>query len=834
MSADWSEMQELQGGNFLADTPKPSRNWLQNYIHPDDRAQVLAAIHAAIEAKGLFELEHRVIRADGTIGWTYSRAVPLLNATGEIVEWFGEASDITDRKRREANLAFLAEIQNDCARLTTADEIMQTVGAKIGSYLNLSICAFVDVDEAQERAIVHHTWHREDAPNLIGTYRISEFVTEAFYTAVRAGDIIIVNDTNTDARTHAQNCAVLNIQAFIHVPLLREGQWKFLFNGYDSRPRQWQEDEIDLFRELANHIFPRLERARAEEAVAADLQDTQLLRELGARLVTEGDFQILYQEIIAAAITITQAQAGTLQLLDAATNELVMLASQNIPLEMSEPFCRIDASFNTSCGVALRVGERSFVDFDVPESEDSHGSLRLLMEAGYLSAQSTPLITRSGRLIGMVSNHWRTHYRPSDRQLRFLDLLARQAADLIEQRQTEAERERLLQQAQAARAEAEQTNRIKDEFLAVLSHELRSPLNPILGWSRLLQNGKLDAAKTAQALTTIERNAKLQSELIEDLLDVSRILQGKLSLNVSPVHLAATIRGAIETVRLAADAKSVAVEAKLDSEVGQVSGDATRLQQVVWNLLSNAVKFTPVGGRVEVRLEQVNGQAQITVSDNGKGISATFLPHVFDHFRQEDGATTRKFGGLGLGLAIVRHLVELHGGTVEVASAGEGLGAMFTVKLPLLRTENRELRTENLAPSTQYSALRPLEGLQILVIDDETDSREFVAFVLEQAGASVTTAATASAGFLAFTQSPPDVLISDIGMPDMDGYMLMRQVRRLPLEQGGQVKAIALTAYAGEGDQQQALHTGFQQHLAKPVEPDTLVRAIAKLLRRNL
>ncbi|WP_445255177.1 PAS domain-containing protein [Oculatella sp. LEGE 06141] len=403
--------------------------------------------------------------------------------------------------------------------------------------------------------------------------------------------------------------------------------------------------------------------------------------------------------------------------------------------------------------------------------------------------------------------------------------------DITDRIQIERDRERILQQEQAAREAAEQANRIKDEFLAVLSHELRSPLNPILGWSRLLQKGNLDATKTAQALATIERNAKLQSELIEDLLDVSRILQGKLSLTVSSIDLTAVIRSAVETVQLAAEAKSITVAASLDAEVGTVSGDATRLQQVVWNLLSNAVKFTPIDGRVEVRLEQVDHQAQITVSDNGNGIPANFLPFVFDCFRQESGATTRQFGGLGLGLAIVRHLVELHGGTVTAASAGKGVGATFTVKLPLLKRQgDGEMERRGDGEMERGSSTLPLTGLQILVIDDETDSRDFVAFVLEQAGANVTTAAIASEGFLALTHAPPDVLVSDIGMPEVDGYMLMRQIRALPPEQGGQVKAIALTAYAGDFNQQQALQAGFEQHISKPVEPEALVRAVHALL----
>jgi PAS domain S-box-containing protein len=400
--------------------------------------------------------------------------------------------------------------------------------------------------------------------------------------------------------------------------------------------------------------------------------------------------------------------------------------------------------------------------------------------------------------------------------------------DITDRVQIERDRERLLQREQAAREAAENANRLKDEFLAMLSHELRSPLNPILGWSKLLQSRKFDQARTAEALATIERNAKLQSELIEDLLDVSRILQGKLRLNPCPVSLVTTIQAGLETVRLAAEAKSIQIETDLDTKVGLVSGDAARLQQVVWNLLSNAVKFTPNGGKVEVRLECTKDHAQITVCDTGKGIDPNFLPHVFEYFRQEDGATTRKFGGLGLGLAIVHHLIELHGGTVQADSLGEGMGATFTVRLPLLPIQspvNLDCQVSEL--------LLDLNGVQVLVIDDEIDSREFVAFVLEQAGARVRTAASAGEGLAALMQFKPDVLLSDIGMPDMDGYMLIRQIRTFLPEQGGETLAIALTAYAGDFNQQQAVQAGFQCHLAKPIEPNRLVEAVATLIGRN-
>ena len=371
--------------------------------------------------------------------------------------------------------------------------------------------------------------------------------------------------------------------------------------------------------------------------------------------------------------------------------------------------------------------------------------------------------------------------------------------------------------------ELEQANRIKDEFLAILSHELRSPLNAIQGWATLLRTRKLNEAATARALATIERNAKLQTQLIEDLLDVSRILRGKLNLDMVSVNLASTIEASIDTTRLAAEAKSIEIVSLIDANVGVVLGDPNRLQQVVWNLLSNAIKFTPSGGRVEVCLERNGTQAQIRVSDTGKGISPDFLPYVFERFRQADGSTTRKYGGLGLGLAIVRHLVELHGGTVEAESEGEGKGATFTVRLPLMAVAAPPIQEDS-----QSDGSPDLSGVRVLVVDDEADSRELIAFMLEQYGASVTAVSSAQLALETLPLVKPDLLVSDIGMPEMDGYMLIRQVRSLPLEQGGLIPAIALTAYAGEVDQQQALSAGFQMHLAKPVKPALLAIVVAK------
>ncbi|MDF5708967.1 MAG: response regulator [Nostoc sp. S4] len=418
-------------------------------------------------------------------------------------------------------------------------------------------------------------------------------------------------------------------------------------------------------------------------------------------------------------------------------------------------------------------------------------------------------------------------------QNEFLGAIA-MLTDITDRKRTEEERDRLLQLEKLARADAEAANRIKDEFLAVLSHELRSPLNPILGWAKLLQSRKFDETTLQKALSTIERNANLQAQLIEDLLDVSRILQGKLNLNMASVDLASTIEAAMETVRLAAEAKTIKIETMLNPIVGKVLGDPARLQQVVWNLLSNAVKFTATGGRVNVRLECIEAHAEITVSDTGKGINPEFLPYVFDYFRQADNTTTRKFGGLGLGLAIARHLVEMHGGTIWVESPGDEQGATFTVSLPLIKdsaTTNYQINANSV---TGVRAFSPPIGIKVLIVDDNDDNREFFSFVLEEFGVIAIAVASASEALQVLEKSKPDILLSDIGMPEMNGYTLIQQVRAWEAQTKRQnIPAIAVTAYAGKINRQEALQAGFQQHIVKPVTPEELLMAISSLIQYN-
>jgi signal transduction histidine kinase len=398
----------------------------------------------------------------------------------------------------------------------------------------------------------------------------------------------------------------------------------------------------------------------------------------------------------------------------------------------------------------------------------------------------------------------------------------------------------LNERLEAAREEAEAANRVKDEFLATLSHELRTPLTAIFGWARMLSAGGLDEAAARRGIESIERNAKAQSQLIEDILDVSRITSGKLRLEVRPVNLADVVEEAIDAVLPAAEAKGVRLRRVLDSEENIVSGDPARLQQVVWNLLSNAVKFTPRGGRIQIRLERTDSHAEVVVSDTGQGIRPDVLPHVFERFTQADSSSTRTYGGLGLGLSIVRHLVEMHGGTVEAESAGEGLGATFTVRLPLTALRTLDLSADverRVHPAAggevDFKCPPGLDGLRVLVVDDEQDTCELVRVMLEKCGARVITARSAAEGLAALERERPDVLVSDLGMPGEDGYALIRKVRALPAGRGGQTPAAALTAYSRAEDRLRVLRSGFQIHVPKPVEPVELVTVIATLAGRT-
>ena len=392
----------------------------------------------------------------------------------------------------------------------------------------------------------------------------------------------------------------------------------------------------------------------------------------------------------------------------------------------------------------------------------------------------------------------------------------------------------LLERESTARANAEESNRLKDEFLATVSHELRTPLTAILGWSRMLEGESLESDMAGRAIETIKRNAKAQAQIIDDILDVSRIITGNLYLELHPIELESVLEAAVNVVRPTAEAKGIQLELSIGTEPVAVSGDTNRLQQVFWNLLSNAVKFTPSGGKVSVQLSKVDQEAQITVTDTGQGISPEFLPYVFDRFRQADSTSTRQHGGLGLGLAIARHLSEIHGGSVEARSSGGGTGATFIVRLPLLgsrilATEPAELNEAVAAEQTRLKSREALSGIRVLVVDDDQDTLELLSAALTQRSADVTAVSSAADALQAIKTSRPDVLISDIAMPGEDGYQLIRNVIALDLKP--RLPAIAITAYAKDEDKENALAAGYQGYLSKPIELGEFISTVADAAR---
>lgn len=471
----------------------------------------------------------------------------------------------------------------------------------------------------------------------------------------------------------------------------------------------------------------------------------------------------------------------------------------------------------------LRTGEPEIYP-EIPDSllassADDHEMHTFVRSLGLTSAMCVPLRVRD-RTIGVItllSAESVRRFGPAD--LALAEELARRASVAVDN-------------ALSFR-EAQEANRIKDEFLATVSHELRTPLTAILGWSALLRSSASDQSAVERGLEAIERNARAQARIIDDVLDVSRIISGKLRLELKRVDMATVVSSALEIVGPMADARGIVIESQVGRDAVAVFGDADRLQQVVWNLASNAIKFTPKGGRVGVRVDGDGAAVQLQVTDTGQGISPQFLPYIFDRFRQADSSSTRKHGGLGLGLAIARHLVELHGGTLKAESAGEGLGASFTMTLPVraVQVGSRDSgvsRPADAAPAREANT-SALGGLRVLVCDDEADARELIAAVLAAYGAQVRAAGSAFEVIASFAEFKPHVLVSDIGMPGIDGYGLMRHIRNLSVEQGGSVPSLALTAYARSEDVQRALAAGFQHHLAKPVDPRELIAAVSAL-----
>jgi signal transduction histidine kinase/CheY-like chemotaxis protein len=590
------------------------------------------------------------------------------------------------------------------------------------------------------------------------------------------------------------------------------------------------------------------EQRRIEEALRDETRVLEVLNRTGAALSSKLDLQAVLQTVTDAATELSSAQFGAFfyNSTDDKGDAFVLYTLSGAPREAFERFGhpRATALFGpTFRGEGIIRVDDVLQDPRYGQWAPHHG-----MPEGHLPVRSylaVPVESRSGDVIGGL---FFGHSEPgvfTARSERVVKGVAAQAAVAIDNarlfelaQKAADERKQLLDSERTARNEAERASAMKDEFLATLSHELRTPLSAILGWAQVLRRQFKDTPALEQGLETIERNARVQAQLIEDLLDMSRITSGKLRLDIQPTEPARFVEAAIDTVAPAADAKGIRIEKVLDPLAGPVSGDPGRLQQVIWNLLSNAIKFTPKDGKVQVILQRVNSHVEISVADTGIGIAREFLPHVFDRFRQADASTTRTFGGLGLGLSIVKHLVELHGGTVRVKSPGENRGTTFTVDLPLMIVHRAEPAAEREHPKGPKAV--PLEfertdlsGIKILVVDDEPDARDLLRRVLSDCEAEVITAASAAEALMLVAERRPDVLVSDIGMPDTDGYELLRRVRLLGAARGGRLPAIALTAFARSEDRTRALRAGFLVHVSKPVEPAELVATVASVVGRS-
>ena len=762
-------------------------------VYPDDVERLIQRWNVAAAANESYEIEYRVRQINGEYRWFLGSIAPIHDSRGNVIKWVGTAIDIHDRKQAEA----------ERVELLAAEQTARQ-----------------EAELARNQAEVERSRLQEffrKAPALIGVTKgqnhVYEFVNTAHQQVIGRSEAELIGKSIKEIFPELQG------QGFFEA-LDEVYQTGKTFVGNEMPATYDRYNNGIIYQAFFNCVYQPLWNT-AGEVEGILLHAVEVTEQVLARQKTEELLKQLESERALLEAVLHQMPGGII-IAEAPSGKLI-LGNKQVEEIWRKPFIPSDnvEQYDLYSGFHLDGKLYQAEEWPLARSlttgEIITGEVIKILRGdnsyGFIEVSSAPICDRTGNIVaGVVTFH-----------------------DITERKQAEKEREQLLAREQAAREEAEAANRTKDEFLAVLSHELRSPLNPILGWSKLLRTRQLNPTKTAQALETIERNAKLQAQLVEDLLDVSRILRGKLSLNITPVNLINVIEAAIETVRLAALAKSIQINTIFANNVGLVTGDANRLQQVIWNLLSNAVKFTQTGGKVEIRLQEFNHQAQIEVIDNGKGINPNFLPYVFDYFRQADSSTTRKFGGLGLGLAIVRQVVELHGGTVFAASAGEGEGAIFTVTLPLLKDENKILKLENNGYYSIKSSNLPLAGLKILLVDDEPDVRQLISFILEEYGATITVVSSAKEALSALNEFLPDILVSDIGMPEMDGYMLIEKVRSFPMEKGGTIPAIALTAYAGEHYEQKALSSGFHKHIAKPVEPETLIQAITSLVKpKNL
>ncbi|HVF44982.1 MAG TPA: PAS domain S-box protein [Pyrinomonadaceae bacterium] len=763
--------------------------WL-SIVHPEDRERAAAEAHAVFESRVGGVSRFRWVGKDGRVVHVEASSTVMLDERGEPAGMRGVTMDITERTRSELTTQFLLEVNEALSRSSDVAGMMGASAGRVGEFFGVDHCAFVEFDREAQTATIRHDW-RADAGGVdyTGTYSMADFTTEELRRTLTAGLPVVVEDVAADPRTShgVEQYRQLGIGSFLNTPYVRGGDLKFALGVYREEPYAWGEDEIRLLRDLTARVWTSIERRRAEEALAEsrELLETVANNATLALLIMDAGQQCVYMNPAAERLT-----GYTLEEVRGRPFHYFVHHTRpdGRPYPLEE--CPIDRALPQNM---REQGEEVFVHRD--------GTF-------YPVAFTASPVREGGQAVGTIV----------------------EVRDIRDEQRAKLEREQVLARERSLRAEAEAVNRAKDEFLATLSHELRTPLTPILGWTHMIRSGRLGEPEVVRGVRVIERNSQSLSRLINDLLDMSSILSGKMRIEREPVELASVLREAVETVRPQADARRVALEAALGGGGATVSGDRTRLVQVFWNLLNNAVKFSPEGGRVRVSLSaDGDGPASVHVEDEGQGIAADFLPHVFERFRQADMGTTREHGGLGIGLALVKSFVEAHGGAVRASSAGEGRGSRFTVTLPALGGGATERESGDLVAGDEAPCA---EGVcRVLLIEDAPDTLEMLRVVFESRGYGVVTCADGDEALRVAESGRFDIIVSDIGLPRIDGYELVTRLRGLSHMR--EVPAVALTGYAAARDAEAAFAAGFDAHVAKPVDPSALVEQIETLMRRR-
>jgi PAS domain S-box-containing protein len=806
-------------------------------IIPDDRQgeedEVLARIGRG-ESIEHFETIRR--RKDGTLIPISLTVSPLRNEAGRVVGISKIARDLTLQRRAEQDLDRARTGQVDLQRrlmmLVAASSsllVSPRVEDVLPAALNLSTqllaadgCAVWRYSQGAWRTGAFQGVSESFANRVISSYR------DAHARDVPVADPMVTEDVNAAVLVEEQRAAYAaeSIVSLMAVPLRIGSDMSGTLVSYYRTPHRFSEVEIETARALGNLVSAAITTAELYDAQRRSREQSDLLAQATAALGASLDYHETLRRIARLAVPhMADWCAVDLENENGVVERLAVAHVDALKIEKARELQeKYPADPDSPSGIhqVLRTGAPVLV----PEVTDemlqartrSPEHLAAVRELGVRSYMSVPL--RAGnRTLGVLSFVTGDSGRRYDAvDLQFAQDLASRAAMAVENAR--------------AYEEARRANRLKDEFLATLSHELRTPLNAILGYARMLKSGMVNPDRLPRAVEIIHKNAVALTKIVEDVLDVSRIVSGKLRLKTQTIDLAPVVAVSVETVQPAAEAKGIALHAVMEPGPAQVVGDPDRLQQVIWNILSNAVKFTPNGGAVTVRLEPTNGHVDIVVTDTGVGIAPEFLPHIFERFRQGDSRFAREFGGLGLGLAIARHIVEMHGGTIQASSEGPGQGSTFRVRLPVTRGVRSAVEPAPAAVRGRQGRPR-LEGLHVLVVDDDEDALSMVRELLETEGASVTTALSADEALAIIEQQTPDLLLSDIGMPAVDGFELIRRIRELS-PSIRDVPAAALTAYAQPEDRTRALRSGFQVHLAKPIDPGELLTAVERLAGRNV